>query len=784
MNGQPSATRLLTAVAAVFLVTVLGAQGAGNGHSRIVASGLDQPVGIVADGEDSLVVSLRASTQSTWGRGGIARFDLEVGSLALRYSGDVAPYEVALDREGNLYWTSRSSGGIWRQDARSGTTTRVLAGLREPSGIAVDSRGRLYFTEGSTRDAAGRGSAVSVLDGDERTVLRSGEADPVDIAVGSAGDLYWTNAAAGTIAHLSPEGQVEIVLAGLDHPYGLALDESRELLFFTELPTPGVPGSSGGRNTVNSLGLATRERTVLFRGDSEPSDVVVSPTGRVFWTSTRAGLILEASDDDDDDDGTSLDARLTGAQEVPPVETRASGRAKLKLVVREDDDDLDSVATGSEAGNPQHPRSRVHREDDDRGTPRLDYRLKLRDIVGANMAHLHLGAVGVSGPIVARLFARRGGDAPQSDGRFEVVGTVRAKDLVGPFAADWDGFVAALLAGQLYVNVHTDANPNGEIRGQVLPAGTAVNHPPNGVILTPSGNVTVETGSPVSFAGMATDPDGDMVSVLWSFGDGTTSTALVPPAHAYSGPGIYKVELTATDSKGLADPTPDTRLITVTLLPVATPTPTPTSTPLPPATATPTPTVPVPTATPTPTMPGPTATPTPTVPGPTATPTPTPTTPPPTATPTPTRTPTPTVPAPTATPTPTRTPTPTVPPPTATPTPTPTPTTPPPTATPTPTSPPAVTLASLQTSVFTPKCTACHGGSSPEAGMNLSAGQSFSNLVNVPTTTQVGGTRVIPFNPTGSYLHIFLAAGHRSSSVTAQDRANIDSWILAGALNN
>jgi hypothetical protein len=68
--------------------------------------------------------------------------------------------------------------------------------------------------------------------------------------------------------------------------------------------------------------------------------------------------------------------------------------------------------------------------------------------------------------------------------------------------------------------------------------------------------------------------------------------------------------------------------------------------------------------------------------------------------------------------------------------------------------------------------------------MSLAAGQSFSNLVNVPATTQSGATRVVPYSPSTSYLSIFLAAGHRSSSVTAQDRANIDSWILAGALNN
>jgi hypothetical protein len=43
---------------------------------------------------------------------------------------------------------------------------------------------------------------------------------------------------------------------------------------------------------------------------------------------------------------------------------------------------------------------------------------------------------------------------------------------------------------------------------------------------------------------------------------------------------------------------------------------------------------------------------------------------------------------------------------------------------------------------------------------------------------------VKPFDATNSYLHQFLASGHRSSTVTATDKANIDSWIMAGAANN
>ncbi len=650
MNTRPSVMARLSLGVSALLLVALGAEAGGVVRTRVVASGLGRPVGIVAGDGDVLLVGLRSAKPTAAEQGRIAELDVEAGDLVLRYSGPLAPSQVALDRDGNLYWTNASTGTIWRQDARNGTVRRVVSDLREPGGIAVDAAGRLFYTEVSGGSAAGSAGNVSMLDANGTTVLRASESAPADLAVGTSGDLYWTNAAAGTIAHLTRDGELEIVIAGLDRPQGLALDEAGNRLYFTEVPTPGVSGSAGGRNTIKFLDLATRELTVLHRGDPEPADVAISSSGRIFWTSTRSGQVIEASEDDDEDgDEVELEARLTGGQEVPPVESEASGRVKLKLITREeeddDDDDVSALKPGS-ASAPRHLRGEIDRHDDDEDdAPRLEYRLKLKKITGATQGHLHLGAPGVNGPIVVTLFALQ--ERPGDDEKLNIAGVVSPDELVGPFAGDWDGFVAALIGGQLYANVHTGAHPGGEIRGQVLPKGTGGNHPPNGVILTPAEDISVAAGVPVSFAGAASDPDGDMVSVVWDFGDGTGSTALVPPDHVYAERGEYRVKLTATDSRGLSDPSPDRREIKVTLQPPGTPSPTPTVTPPAP---TPTPTVPGPTATPTPTMPGPTATPTPTTPP----PTPTPTVPGPTATPTPTTpppTPTPTMPPPTPTPT-------------------------------------------------------------------------------------------------------------------------------------
>jgi len=96
------------------------------------------------------------------------------------------------------------------------------------------------------------------------------------------------------------------------------------------------------------------------------------------------------------------------------------------------------------------------------------------------------------------------------------------------------------------------------------PAPTpAPNQAPDATIVAPGAPVTTREGAAVVFEGAASDPDGDDVTVLWDFSDGTTSSALSPGEHVFAAVGEYTVTLTATDGHGLADPTPATLAVSV-----------------------------------------------------------------------------------------------------------------------------------------------------------------------------------------------------------------------------
>ena len=81
-----------------------------------------------------------------------------------------------------------------------------------------------------------------------------------------------------------------------------------------------------------------------------------------------------------------------------------------------------------------------------------------------NASHIHTGAAGSNGGVIL----------PLTPGPSPMVGTLTAANFAasGPVTTFVEA-VAAIRAGTTYFNLHTTANPGGEIRGQILAAGDA-----------------------------------------------------------------------------------------------------------------------------------------------------------------------------------------------------------------------------------------------------------------------------------------------------------------------
>ena len=294
---------LVLLTSALALATLVGAATASaqSYQFRVVASGLHRPTGIAAQGNSTLYFTEVPTPGVNGMHGGsntVNELNLRANHITTLHMGEPEPVNLTVGRDDTLYWTCKSAGVILKQD-EDGVTSVFLRGLNKPSGVSVDRDGHVYFTQVPTPGVNGMHgglNSVNVSDGTTTVVLHKGEPEPTDIVVGKNGDLYWTCKSAGVILERSAaDGVTRVLLNQLNKPTGIALDNEGRNLYFTEVPTPGLSGANGGSNKVWEFDLKKSVKTLVHEGDPEPTDITVAKNGKLYWTCTSAGVIVEAS---------------------------------------------------------------------------------------------------------------------------------------------------------------------------------------------------------------------------------------------------------------------------------------------------------------------------------------------------------------------------------------------------------------------------------------------------------------------------------------------------------
>ena len=125
-------------------------------------------------------------------------------------------------------------------------------------------------------------------------------------------------------------------------------------------------------------------------------------------------------------------APLKGSNEVPEVDSKATGLAKVKISKDES---------------------------------YLSYKITIANIDDVIASHFHLAPEGSNGPVVAFLFSSS--PPVENPNGVLIEGIITEEDLINSLTGDFQALIEAIRSGNIYINVHSTAVPSGEIRGQL-----------------------------------------------------------------------------------------------------------------------------------------------------------------------------------------------------------------------------------------------------------------------------------------------------------------------------
>ena len=182
-------------------------------------------------------------------------------------------------------------------------------------------------------------------------------------------------------------------------------------------------------------------------------DAPANTTAPQLSGAVVSGVVADQNKEfgNDNGDQRTIETKLSGDEEVPVRITGAHGSANVRLA---------------------------------KDGQSIDFQLVVNDIRNVTQAHIHMAPKGTNGGIVVWFFPSVKATTALPGGGGEhhgmlAQGTFTAADLRGPLAGHpLSDLIAAINAGNTYVNIHTDDGvappntgagdfPGGEVRGQL-----------------------------------------------------------------------------------------------------------------------------------------------------------------------------------------------------------------------------------------------------------------------------------------------------------------------------
>jgi 6-phosphogluconolactonase (cycloisomerase 2 family) len=267
------------------------------GQMAVPVAGLSEPDGLAVDGNGNLYFSDynggSPDDPTVFGIPAVVRFDPQGNQTAVLTSGVDSPYGVAADANGNVFVADEQHNRVVKVNPQGQQSTLVDAD--EVQAVTVDNLGNVYAADYIFVGGNNIGSEITKVD-TQGTVTRTPvNGEPISIAAGLNGTLYAVlgGAPSRSIVTISPQG-IETTIPVGQSAECVGADTSGNLYV----------GTSPGLLKIDAQG----NQTVIGDGLSGPQSIAVDGSGNIYVVDILAVT------------GNTTPSRVLKIQKGPSVE--------------------------------------------------------------------------------------------------------------------------------------------------------------------------------------------------------------------------------------------------------------------------------------------------------------------------------------------------------------------------------------------------------------------------------------------------------------------------------